>query len=83
MSVRTGLLAGAAIFATAWLNAAPANAAHQADAGWTMNGHDYSNTRFSPLTQINAKNVAHLKLAYSLQLGSKRQLQPSTGATVH
>ena len=66
MSVRTGLLAGAAIFATAWLNAAPANAAHQADAGWTMNGHDYSNTRFSPLTQINVKNVAHLKLAYSL-----------------
>lgn len=42
------------------------------DQGWAMYGKDYSNTRFSPLNQINAKNVSHLKLAYSLQLGSLR-----------
>jgi PQQ-dependent dehydrogenase (methanol/ethanol family) len=66
-------MAGAAILATSCLAVQPAGAAHQAaDAGWTMNGHDYGNTRFSPLTQINAKNVSHLKLAYSLQFGSLR-----------
>jgi PQQ-dependent dehydrogenase (methanol/ethanol family) len=65
-------MAGAAIFATGCLVAHPATAAQKPDAGWTMNGHDYANTRFSPLTQINVKNVSHLKLAYSLQFGSLR-----------
>jgi PQQ-dependent dehydrogenase (methanol/ethanol family) len=73
MSVRTALLAGTAVFATSLLANVAARAAHQAaDAGWTMNGHDYANTRYSPLSQINTRNVAHMKLAYSLQLGSLR-----------
>ena len=40
--------------------------------GWAMYGRGYDNTRFSPLKQINAANVANLKLAYSIQLGSLR-----------
>ena len=35
-------------------------------------GRTQDNTRFSPLNQINAKNVGQLKLAYELQLGSLR-----------
>jgi PQQ-dependent dehydrogenase (methanol/ethanol family) len=42
------------------------------EAGWPMYGHDYGNTRFSPLKQITTQNVANLKLVYSLQLGSLR-----------
>jgi PQQ-dependent dehydrogenase (methanol/ethanol family) len=72
MSARVALLAGAAILASLSLAAAPALAAHLPDTGWAMYGHDFSNTRFSPLNQINVKNVAHLKLAYSLQFGSLR-----------
>jgi PQQ-dependent dehydrogenase (methanol/ethanol family) len=72
MSARVALLAGAAILASLSLAAAPARAAHLPDTGWAMYGHDFSNTRFSPLNQINVKNVAHLKLAYSLQFGSLR-----------
>jgi PQQ-dependent dehydrogenase (methanol/ethanol family) len=40
--------------------------------GWPMYGQNYSNTRFSPLTQINTENVNKLRLAFSLQLGSLR-----------
>ena len=72
MSARSALLAGAAILASLGLAAGPARAAHLPDTGWTMYGHDFSNTRYSPLNQINVKNVAHLKLAYSLQFGSLR-----------
>ena len=31
-------------------------------------GHDYGNTRFSPLKQINAENAGKLSLAYSFSL---------------
>lgn len=44
---------------------------------WAMYGHGYDNTRYSPLNQINAKNVGHLKLAYSFQLGSLRSNESS------
>jgi alcohol dehydrogenase (cytochrome c) len=39
---------------------------------WPVYGRTQANTRFSPLAQINAKNVSRLKLAYTLQLGSLR-----------
>ena len=39
---------------------------------WPMYGHDYTNDRFSQLSQVTTKNVGNLKLAYTLQLGSLR-----------
>jgi glucose dehydrogenase len=43
--------------------------AHQASAqngtDWPMYGHDLASTRFSPLSQINADNVARLDVAWS------------------
>jgi glucose dehydrogenase len=62
-------LAGALLLATA--------AAHAADEGWPMYGHGYDNTRYSPLAQINTRNVGKLKLAFSLQLGSLRSNESS------
>lgn len=44
----------------------------QGSTGWPMNGNGYDNTRYSPLTQINAENVGKIKLAFSFQLGSLR-----------
>ncbi|HXW22367.1 MAG TPA: PQQ-dependent dehydrogenase, methanol/ethanol family, partial [Rhodomicrobium sp.] len=43
-----------------------------ADNGWPVYGQNYANTRFSPLKQINSKNVNKLKLAYSFSLASLR-----------
>ncbi|HUJ31766.1 MAG TPA: PQQ-binding-like beta-propeller repeat protein, partial [Candidatus Acidoferrum sp.] len=45
------------------LAALPARAQNGTD--WPMYGHDLASTRFSPLTQINAQNVAKLSLAWS------------------
>ena len=38
---------------------------------WTSEARDYANTRYSPLTQINASNVGTLKLAWSFSDGSQ------------
>ena len=43
-----------------------------ADNGWPVYGQNDSNTRFSPLKQIDSKNVDKLKLAYSFSLASLR-----------
>ncbi len=61
---RTLLVAGAVAIAPV--------AALSADNDWPVYGKDNSNTRFSPLKQINTKNVANLKLAYSFSLASLR-----------
>ena len=45
--------------------------------GWAVAGHDYGNTRFSPLTQITSENVGKLQLAYSLSLASLRSNESS------
>ena len=45
-------------------------------ADWPMFNRDLAGTRFSPLTQINAKNVDQLKQAWSLKLGK----HPSSGS---
>jgi len=44
---------------------------------WVVAGHDYGNTRFSPLKQINAVNASKLSLAYSFSLGSLRSNEAS------
>ncbi len=43
-----------------------------ADEGWPMYGQNYANTRYSPLKQIDTKNVSKLKLVYSFSLASLR-----------
>src|SRR5690242_18981889 len=35
---------------------------------WPMYNHDLAGTRYSPLTQINTKNVANLKQAWAYKL---------------
>jgi quinohemoprotein ethanol dehydrogenase len=42
---------------------------------WLSHGRTYSEQRFSPLTQINAQNVAGLGLAWYVDLNSKRALE--------
>src|SRR5215471_17588669 len=44
---------------------------------WAVAGHDYGNTRFSPLNQINAENAGKLSLAYSFSLASLRSNESS------
>ena len=38
---------------------------------WTSEARDYANTRYSPLDQINAGNVASLRLAWSFSDGTQ------------
>ena len=40
-------------------------AASPSDDEWPSYGHDFANQRFSPLTQINTKNVSQLRLAWT------------------
>ena len=42
---------------------------------WLNHGRTYTEQRFSPLEQINAENVAQLKLAWHLDLPSRRGLE--------
>ncbi len=51
---------------------APAAGLCADNAGWPVYGQNNSNTRFSPLKQINTSNVGKLKLAYSFSLASLR-----------
>ncbi|MEO6152842.1 MAG: PQQ-dependent dehydrogenase, methanol/ethanol family [Croceibacterium sp.] len=44
-------------------------------AAWPSDGHDYSAQRYSPLTQINAGNVARLGLAWFDDLGTYRGVE--------
>ena len=44
-------------------------------AEWLMYGRDYSETRYSPLDQINTSTVDSLGLAWSLNLGIKRGIE--------
>ncbi|VIO67274.1 PQQ-dependent dehydrogenase, methanol/ethanol family [Bradyrhizobium ivorense] len=45
--------------------------------GWAIAGHDYGNTRFSPLKQITSENAGKLQLVYSLSLASLRSNESS------
>ena len=44
---------------------------------WAIAGHDYGNTRFSLLKQINSENASKLSLVYSFSLGSLRSNESS------
>lgn len=62
---------------------APAQSAKPAPASdWPMYNRDLAGTRYSPLTQINTKNVANLKQAWSFQLkADAKQPGPQSEAT--
>lgn len=45
------------------------------DTNWAFHGNDRAETRFSPLTQINADNVGDLGLAWTLDLPDENSLQ--------
>lgn len=42
------------------------------DGSWILHGRTYAEERFSPLTQINAKNIGELELAWSYDLDTRR-----------
>ncbi len=65
-TLSTALLAAGAVALT------PAASFSADNAGWPVYGQNNANTRFSPLKQINEKNVGKLKLAYSFSLASLR-----------
>jgi alcohol dehydrogenase (cytochrome c) len=44
---------------------------------WAIAGHDYGNTRYSPLKQINTENAGKLSLVYSFSLASLRSNESS------
>ena len=52
-------------FTGATANMAPGDEPGQ----WTRQARDYANTRYSPLTQISHRNVAHLRIAWSFSDG--------------
>ena len=67
----TGARALLAASATAIAFQAHAQPAQTVDDGaWPMPAHDYRNTRFSPLDQIDTGNVHELKLAFSFATGT-------------
>lgn len=43
--------------------------------GWLSHGRTYSEQRYSPLSQINSKNVANLGLHWSYDLGTSRGIE--------
>ncbi len=45
--------------------------------GWASYGRGLDNTRFSPLKQIDTKNVGNIKLAWAFELGSLRSNEAS------
>ena len=45
---------------------------------WMTHGRTYSEQRYSPLTQINANNVAKLGLAWSYDLKTERGVEATS-----
>src|SRR5690242_398203 len=78
-----GFLAGVsavAILATSTIGAHANDSVLKAQseaAQWAVAGHDYGNTRFSSLNQINAENASKLSLVYSFSLASLRSNESS------
>jgi alcohol dehydrogenase (cytochrome c) len=59
----------AAALCTALMSTTPTSqAAQETDAGWAMYNGGYDGTRYSPLTQINTKNVASLQEVARFQI---------------
>ncbi len=84
MNFRHWIAGGVAVYATALAGAGYAQgvtaerllaAGSEAEAGnWLMVHKTYDSNRFSPLSEINASNVANMKLAFAVPLGG---LEPS------
>ncbi len=74
MAIKKGVGAAAVLTVGLMLGASVARAADQ---DWPVVGHDYGNTRYSPLNQINSGNASKLQLAYSFSLGSLRSNESS------
>ena len=68
------VLAGAALVATASAAAQESSLETMSENAnqWVMTGRTYDLQRYSPLTQINATNVAHLHAAWSFSTGTLR-----------
>ncbi|WP_249137836.1 PQQ-dependent dehydrogenase, methanol/ethanol family [Bradyrhizobium tropiciagri] len=84
MKLRSGIFfAGVSLVAMVMAGMAASNAnesvakAVSDPNGWAIAGHDYGNTRFSPLKQINSENAGKLQLVYSLSLASLRSNESS------
>jgi alcohol dehydrogenase (cytochrome c) len=81
---RVGLLAAAPLAAAmSFMCCSPGQAdealdrALQSADNWPMYGRTYDNQRFSPLKQIDDKNVGGLKLAWAFQVGALRSNEAS------
>jgi lanthanide-dependent methanol dehydrogenase len=68
------VLAGAVLVATASVSAQESSLETMSENAnqWVMTGRTYDLQRYSPLTQINATNVAHLHAAWSFSTGTLR-----------
>ena len=53
--------------------------AAQSGTDWPSYGHDPGSSRFSPLTDINTKNVANLKRAWTFHMSPATSGPPATG----
>ena len=73
MRIRYALVV--ATILTASVMQAQSKSAANAAGEWPMYNHDLAGTRFSPLAQINTKNVAGLKEAWTFKIGR----HPSSG----
>src|ERR1700693_3184817 len=76
-ALRTGFLAGCALFTLSAVAPAPAQAAevtperlvNPEPGNWLMNHRTYDAQRYSPLSRITKDNVKGLKLAYAVAIG--------------
>ena len=71
-SLAAGVLACALACVSAGVPGVAAHSSgHDAGSGsdWPFYGHDAGGTRYSPLAQINRKNVANLKVAWTFHVG--------------
>src|ERR1700688_2124448 len=51
----------------------------QSASDWPMYGHDGGSSRFSPLADINAQNVATLERAWTFHMAPTTPATPATG----
>ena len=70
-----GMISQTTILGACWLLACSTVMVNAADTktapgDWPSYNHDMASTRYSPLTQINAKNVAALQSAWTFSLST-------------
>jgi glucose dehydrogenase len=66
------MLRQALVLTLAAATACPASAQSPANGEWPMAAGDYASWRYSPLTQIDTRNVAQLKPAFTFDTGVLR-----------